>query len=150
MPTTTDGVDATQSAVHLDAVRGAAALVVLLGHSRELFYPSLTVRQSDTSYRSLQHLPAHVSASSGPGISGPGITLGNEAVMIFFVLSGYLVGGSAIGAMRRDTWSWRRYLLKRLTRLWVVLIPALVLGFALDQHSSCWFPAIWRAALPCG
>jgi peptidoglycan/LPS O-acetylase OafA/YrhL len=60
------------------------------------------------------------------------ITIGNEAVMIFFVLSGYLVGGGVLRALSRNTWSWRDYLIKRLTRLYVVLIPALLLGVALD------------------
>lgn len=61
-----------------------------------------------------------------------GITVGNEAVIVFFVLSGYLVGGSAIKAVQRNRWSWKTYLIKRLTRLWVVLIPALIFGVALD------------------
>ena len=52
--------------------------------------------------------------------------------MVFFVLSGYLVGGGVLRALRRNTWSWRDYLIKRLTRLYVVLIPALLLGIALD------------------
>jgi peptidoglycan/LPS O-acetylase OafA/YrhL len=61
--------------------------------------------------------------------------MGNEAVIIFFVLSGYLVGGSVIRDLKNGTWSWKRYLTQRLTRLWVVLLPALLFGMAVD-HSG--------------
>jgi peptidoglycan/LPS O-acetylase OafA/YrhL len=64
------------------------------------------------------------------------ITIGHEAVMVFFVLSGFLVGGSVLKLMSRDLWSWNNYLIKRLTRLWIVLIPALLLGLALDLGGS--------------
>jgi peptidoglycan/LPS O-acetylase OafA/YrhL len=54
-------------------------------------------------------------------------SLGHEAVVLFFVLSGYWVGGSALRKIERSTFSWRSYLLDRVVRLWVVLIPVLVL-----------------------
>jgi len=54
------------------------------------------------------------------------------AVIVFFVLSGFLVGGSVMRTMSRGTFSWKRYLFQRMTRLWIVLIPALLLGAALD------------------
>ena len=128
MPTTKDATDATQSSVHLDAIRGAAALVVLLGHNRDLYFSSLNGDRMDASgVANGQTLGAgHAPAAKAQ------ITIGNEAVMIFFVLSGYLVGGGVIRALRHNTWSWKNYLTKRLTRLWVVLIPALLLGVALD------------------
>ena len=53
--------------------------------------------------------------------------------MIFFVLSGFLVGGSVITALQRGKWSWRGYLLRRMSRLWVVLIPALLLTLFWDK-----------------
>jgi peptidoglycan/LPS O-acetylase OafA/YrhL len=34
-----------------------------------------------------------------------------SAVMVFFALSGYLVGGSALRAMGKNRWSWGNYLL---------------------------------------
>lgn len=60
---------------------------------------------------------------------------GHAAVMVFFVLSGFLVGGSALAAIEEGRFSWRRYLLQRGTRLWVVLIPALVLT-AMWDHAA--------------
>ncbi len=59
--------------------------------------------------------------------------LGHQAVVVFFVLSGFLVGGSVTGAFRKGSWGWKGYLLRRLTRLWVVLIPALLLTLAWDR-----------------
>ena len=104
--------------VHLDCLRGLAALLVVVEHLRAfLFVPF-------------------------PQVKAPGILtkvfylvtgLGHQAVMIFFVLSGFLVGGSVITALQRGKWSWRGYLLRRMSRLWVVLIPALLLTLFWDK-----------------
>ncbi|HEV3430417.1 MAG TPA: acyltransferase [Paraburkholderia sp.] len=102
--------DQTWTKVHLDAFRGAAALIVALGHARGLFFFSLTGKTA-----------AHE------------LTIGDEAVMAFFVLSGYLVGGSVLRDMKAGTWDWPSYLIKRLVRLWVVLIPAVFIGILIDS-----------------
>jgi peptidoglycan/LPS O-acetylase OafA/YrhL len=122
-----DARHGTISSVNLNAIRGAAALVVLLGHTRSLFFSSL----SGTGDLSTAAQNFGQSAAPRPGL----ITMGNEAVIVFFVLSGYLVGGSAIRDLKNGAWSWRRYLIQRLTRLWVVLLPALLFGIAVD-HSG--------------
>jgi peptidoglycan/LPS O-acetylase OafA/YrhL len=57
------------------------------------------------------------------------------AVMIFFVLSGFLVGGSVLRGRMDGEWSWSLYATNRLARLWIVLIPALLLG-AIWDHSG--------------
>lgn len=59
--------------------------------------------------------------------------LGHQSVMIFFVLSGFFIAGSVSAAFERDKWSWREYTINRLTRLWVVLLPALIVTLILDQ-----------------
>jgi len=107
------------SSVHLNAIRGAAALVVLLGHTRGLFFKSFT----DTAE------PSHT--TSYPH-GAPQPTVGEAAVIVFFVLSGYLVGGSVLRSIKSSRWSWKDYLFKRITRLWVVLLPALAFGVSLD------------------
>jgi peptidoglycan/LPS O-acetylase OafA/YrhL len=127
IPSNTPAHHGTVSSVHLNALRGAAALVVLLGHTRSLFFSSL----SGSGDLSTAVQTIHEGTGSRPGP----ITMGNEAVIIFFVLSGYLVGGSAIRDLRSGAWSWKRYLTRRLTRLWVVLLPALLFGIAVD-HSG--------------
>lgn len=105
------------ASVHLDALRAIAAFSVLLYHWRGAFF-------------------VEISKVSKPGIltrflyflSG----IGPQWVMVFFVLSGYLVGGSVLRAVQAGKWSWSDYLLTRMTRLYVVLLPALVLTAALD------------------
>ena len=112
---------------HLDAARGIAALVVFSGHAREFFLMSV---------RNTIGLGAHMSGHAKAPISETAAvvtTVGHQAVIVFFVLSGYLVGGGVVRAVKAKTWSWRHYLLQRLTRLWVALIPVLILTFLLDN-----------------
>src|SRR5665213_1657001 len=91
----------------LDCIRGLAAITVYLGHIRLLFYPE---------FRDVV----------APGVMVKSFylvtKLGHAAVMVFFVLSGYLVGGSVLKDMFADRWHWDTYLLKRGTRFYVVLI----------------------------
>lgn len=58
---------------------------------------------------------------------------GHTAVIVFFLLSGYFVGGSVLRQNAGGTWNWPRYLTERLSRLWVVLIPALLLTLFWDR-----------------
>jgi peptidoglycan/LPS O-acetylase OafA/YrhL len=58
---------------------------------------------------------------------------GTQAVFWFFVISGYLVGGSVLTDLELGRFSFARYLVNRATRLYIVLIPALLLGFLLDH-----------------
>lgn len=97
---------------HLDMLRGAAALLVLTGHLRNLFFVDF---QQLTHPNSVVRVVYFVTG------------LGHQSVMIFFVLSGYLITHSILRALSTDTWSWQQYLVNRLTRLQVVLIPALLL-----------------------
>src|ERR1700722_8142246 len=109
----------SDASVHLDAVRGLAALVVFLGHGQSLFLASglhlapdgKTTAEASTSPITVAVVPPPASASME--------TVGHEAVMVFFVLSGYFVGGSALRAVRKGYLSWKKYLFQRLTRLWL-------------------------------
>ena len=78
-----------------------------------------------------------------PGILAKGFYFltgfGHEAVMVFFVISGYLVGGKVWSLYREGRFAWRRYLADRLSRLYAVLIVALVLGAALDWTGYMFF-----------
>jgi peptidoglycan/LPS O-acetylase OafA/YrhL len=58
---------------------------------------------------------------------------GHQAVVAFFVLSGLLVTQSSLHRIRGGTWTLRRFLINRWTRLAVVVLPALAAGFALDR-----------------
>jgi peptidoglycan/LPS O-acetylase OafA/YrhL len=107
----------TTASVLLDLIRGLAALLVLLSHWKILYfvdYPEIS------SHKVFFAVPYVLAAA------------GHQAVLIFFVLSGYLIGGSIFRSLDQGTWSWKSYLTHRFVRLWVVLIPGLVLGGLLD------------------
>lgn len=111
-------VIAPRTSAHLDMIRGLAALAVMFGHVRGLFfldYPDLTAPSP---------LLALIYACTG---------LGHQAVMVFFVLSGFFIGGSVLATLRR--WSWKRYLVNRFSRLYLVLLPALLLTAMLDYFA---------------
>ena len=96
---------------HLDAMRGLAAFLVVCYHTRLAFF--VPYKQAGSGLLvNLLYIDHYVAGA---------------AVIFFFALSGYLVGSSVLGANQRGKWSWFNYLLSRLTRLWVVLIPALLL-----------------------
>lgn len=120
----------TWSEIHLDALRGIAAMIVALGHARGLFFPSITGAVA---------VLGAAAVGSAPAPEVEGLTMGHEAVMIFFVLSGYLVGGSVIKSIAADDWSWTRYGVKRLVRLWIVLIPAIWIGLMIDDAGKSLF-----------
>lgn len=105
------------ASVHLDALRGLAAFSVLLNHWRDAFF---------VDYAKLPHHNLLVQSAYLVG------SLGRQWVIVFFVMSGYLVGGSVVRSVNANRWSWRAYLLARMTRLYIVLLPALVLGGAID------------------
>lgn len=114
-----------QSSVHLDAVRALAALTVFAGHARDLFIGS----------------PRAAAGLGHAAAAAPHTTVGHLAVIVFFVLSGYLVGGGVLRNMTSNEWSWGGYTLQRLSRLWVALIPALLLGVVLDSFGMQMFGA---------
>ena len=58
-------------------------------------------------------------------------SLGHQAVIIFFVLSGYYVGGSIIRMNDFSYFAFKRFLISRVTRLWIVLVPVLLISVSL-------------------
>lgn len=108
----------TRASVHLDMIRGAAALAVLVGHVRGLFF---------VTYHELPRGNAALAALYAV------TDLGHQAVMVFFVLSGFFIVSSIMEAFERGQWSWRIYLVNRIVRLSLVLAPALVLTWIADE-----------------
>ncbi|MDB5711498.1 MAG: acyltransferase family protein [Sphingomonas bacterium] len=111
-------------------IRGLAAVEVAIGHLRAFFF--VDYEQSHGG------LMARIFYT----VSG----LHHEAVMIFFVLSGFLVGGSIIRLNRSGKWRWQNYLLRRLCRLWIVIIPALLLTLIWDSLGARLNPAGYQGA----
>ena len=102
--------------VWLDALRAFPIIFVVLGHA----FPVLLTGGADDSLAS--RVAGHVARTGG------------AAAVVLIVLSGYIVGGIVIRAGRStDAWRFDLYALHRLTRLWNVLLPALVLGYIVDR-----------------
>jgi peptidoglycan/LPS O-acetylase OafA/YrhL len=53
---------------------------------------------------------------------------GQQAVMVFFVLSRLFISSSVLRNLERGTWRWGDYVIDRGVRLYLVLIPGLLLG----------------------
>ena len=107
-----------RASVHLDMARGVAALAVLVGHVRGLFFVDY------------HNLPRH-----SPLVSAfyAATALGHQAVVVFFVLSGFFIVSSIADSFEQHKWSWTAYLINRITRLSLVLIPSLILCGILDR-----------------
>ncbi|MFG1279433.1 acyltransferase family protein [Xanthobacter autotrophicus] len=104
----------------LDLFRWLAALAVVFTHANNRFFTK--VLSLPPTERSIGHYAFAI-------VSG----FGWPAVMIFFVLSGYLVGGIWILKYQKDNnYSVVDYAVARLTRLWIVLIPAILLTFVFN------------------
>ena len=102
---------------HFDFIRGLAALIVLIYHVRYRFF----FDYGDLSEPDLATRLFYVTTA-----------FGHDAVMIFFVLSGYFISASVIRDCTTNRWSWRRYSINRLSRLYVVLIPGILLTLFWD------------------
>lgn len=62
---------------------------------------------------------------------------GHESVMVFFVLSGFWISSTVDRRMHGENF-WGNYLVDRLARLVIVLLPALILGGVLDVLGRFW------------
>jgi peptidoglycan/LPS O-acetylase OafA/YrhL len=101
----------------LDTIRFGAALLVLFGHARGLLlegiarveYPSIFIRAFYF-------------------ISG----LQHEGVVMFFVVSGFLVGGSAWRMIEANQFKFNVYFINRFARIYIVLVPAIALVLVIN------------------
>lgn len=100
--------------IYLDLVRFTAACLVYLWHSNKRFLIG-------------EELPA----------SG----YGHSAVVVFFVLSGYVIA-YVTDQKEKD---WVSYTASRLSRVYSVAMPALLLTLVLDALGRCLFPEIYTA-----
>lgn len=72
----------------------------------------------------------------------------HQAVVVFFVLSGFLVGGGALKAARAGKPFLAIYLVDRTTRIYLVLLPVLVVTLLLDAAGRALFADTGIYALP--
>jgi len=112
------------ASAHLDFVRALAAWAVMWGHVRGDFFVDFeSLRRKNILLEVLYFLTG----------------FGHQAVMVFFVLSGFLISSSIFGSYASGKWSWRDYAINRASRLYVVLIPGLFFGFLWDKIGSSVF-----------
>ncbi|MGO4325653.1 acyltransferase family protein [Cupriavidus sp. 2TAF22] len=111
----------------LDSLRGMSAFAVVVGHANQILVA-----------------PASDKLSPLMGL------LAQSAVMVFFVLSGFLIGKSVSGNVARHggTFSLARYLGDRIIRIWPPLLVSLLLIFCLFKLAPLLFPSGTNAFLP--
>ncbi len=102
----------------VDWLRFGAALAVVLDHTRAFYFLGFD------RYSGFEHPAARAVFISL-------FSLGRQAVAVFFVLSGWLVGGNAIRKVRAGTFDAAAYTADRFSRVYVPLIPALLLTLAI-------------------
>jgi len=113
-------VDLTPDASgYLDIIRSLAAMAVMFGHCRAFYfvdYAHVAPSMSTVPVKTIYFLTG----------------FGHQAVMVFFVLSGLFISSSVLRNLERSTWNWRNYIIDRGVRLYLVLVPGLLLGALWD------------------
>jgi peptidoglycan/LPS O-acetylase OafA/YrhL len=105
------GENAMQSLL-ISALRGLAALQVAAAHLRAEIYPGLrTLEDPSLAYMGLAFITGFA----------------HQAVVVFFLISGWLVGGSLMNRLGKPQ-ALAHYAIDRFTRLWTVLLPTLLLS----------------------
>ncbi len=107
-----------QFSAFLDYARAVAAIMVCLAHTRNLLFPDFS--------KNLNLGPISKAFYF--------FTLfGTQAVVVFFVISGLLIGGLLLSRMYESrAFRYGEYMIARIVRLGVVLYPALALSFILQ------------------
>ncbi len=126
--------------VAFDLLRGIAALLVCAGHIRNFLFVDFGEVANPNYFDKLFYFATGI---------------GHQAVIVFFVLSGFFVGGSVWKQLGRAEFSWTDYTFARLSRLWVVLIPALLVTLCFDSLGkflvdSAGYDGRWRGLLSSG
>jgi peptidoglycan/LPS O-acetylase OafA/YrhL len=100
---------------HLDLLRGMAAIAVPTRSSAQLFLWILSAKRFAKS------------CGRWPDFPGELVSRGRD------YLSGYLIGTSVVKGAAGQRWGWSSYTIKRASRLYVVLLPALLLTAVVDH-----------------
>lgn len=108
----------TTASISFDMMRAIAAAFVCLGHIRGLYFIDYNAIKNPTVLHSIFYAAG---------------SLGHDAVVIFFVLSGFFIGRQVLVDAFENKFSWSAYVIQRLCRLYVVLVPALLVCAALDH-----------------
>lgn len=101
----------------LNLIRWVAALMVVMGHLRSIIFEDYSSLVKNPFYKALYFITG----------------LGHQAVILFFVLSGYLIGRTVIEKHKEGQFSLYSYIISRIVRIYIVLVPALLLTIILDK-----------------
>lgn len=112
----------------IDLARWLAAAVVVIGHAR---FPLLK------GYGLLAPHERPLWVQGWYFVTGYFV----EAVLVFFVLSGFLVGGMVCARLARGSFDPAGYAIDRFSRLYTAFLPALLLTVVLTWVGSQWFAA---------
>lgn len=104
----------------MEACRWIGALIVILVHTTNCFV----------------NLGDIMTAPHAPPVYAwwflASFELGHQAVVGFFVMSGYLVGGAVLAHLRKGQDFLRDYFIHRVTRIYLVVVPAVLLTLVVD------------------
>jgi peptidoglycan/LPS O-acetylase OafA/YrhL len=121
----------------LDCLRGVLAIYVLAGHARWLLWTG------HTNWVQLSHAPwANVMAYTSAGLR-----FGHEAVLVFFVLSGFFIHLRAAQAMASGDdakFNTRKYAVRRVHRLMPPYAAALLMTVAIDALGRHLWPSLYE------
>lgn len=112
----------------LDWLRFLAAFMVVLGHTRFqhfAFYDQMQIPGKGAWSQVLFLIPRFA----------------NEAVTMFFVLSGFLVGGRCIERVLQKRFDPRGYAIDRVTRIWLPLVPTVLITWLVTwiRNEEIWW-----------
>lgn len=105
----------------LDVIRALAAQAVVFGHLHQLFFSGEYSAPDTKTYKLAWFMENTVSSFS------------HQAVIAFFVMSGYLVGSRVVAMSCSGSFKPVSYMRDRLVRLWIVLLPAIAITAVLDR-----------------
>ncbi len=109
----------------LALARWIAALAVVIAHAGQL------IQISDI-----------MVAPHGPGVYAWWFLAGfsHQAVLVFFVMSGFLIGGDLLRRLDSTAPFLKKYMIDRFSRIYIVMGPALAYGFVVDSIGRRIFP----------
>lgn len=117
--------DESWHSILISLLRGLAAFIVVVAHLRAAMYPGLR-------------------AIADPPLWFKGLAFfsgfAHQAVLVFFVISGWLVGGSLLNKISQPS-AIANYAIDRVTRLWTVLIPTFLLTLLFAAATDVVSPA---------
>jgi peptidoglycan/LPS O-acetylase OafA/YrhL len=120
---------------NLDALRGLLAVYVALGHCRWLLWGG------HAAWLAAPHQPWEFA----PAVASAFLRYGREAVVVFFVLSGFFIHYRAATPRARENFQAEPFYRRRWHRLAAPYFFALAITVVCDWIGRSWWPALYQA-----